>query len=170
MPGTKHFSRMKYNVARGLREIVAPRQTMPKAQWEQVKAEFGGHCIFCGQTGTKENRGIVPDHLIPVTRFGELVVGNTVPACQTCNDSRGEKDWRPFLRERFPRDADAQIARVEDYLARHPYHPPSPEKALSKSELRDYLALLAEWDSMLQRARDLQRSIEKRRKEHRHSQ
>ena len=160
---------MQYNVARGLREIVAPRQTMRKAHWEQIKQEFSGHCLFCGQSGTKENRGIVPDHLIPVTRFGELVIGNTVPACQTCNDSRGERDWRPFLRERFPGDAEAQITQVEEYLARHPYHPPSPEEALSVRELKDYQALLAEWDSMLQRARQLQASVEERRKKHAHA-
>jgi len=142
---------------------------MRKAQWEQIKQEFGGQCIFCGQSGTKENRGIVPDHLIPVTRFGELVVGNTVPACQTCNDSRGEGDWRPFLRERFPADAEAQIARIEEYLARHPYHPPSPEEALSAGELKDYRALRDEWDSMLERARRLQASVEKRRKKHAHT-
>lgn len=169
MPGTRHFTRMQYNVARGLREIVAPRQTMRKAQWEQIKQEFGGRCIFCGQAATKENRGIVPDHLIPVTRFGELVIGNTVPACQTCNDSRGERDWRPFLRERFPGDAGAQVARVEAYLYRHPYHPPSPEEALSDGELKDYQTLLKEWDSMLQRARRLQAVVEERRKKHAHT-
>lgn len=166
MPGTKHFSRMQYNVARGLREIVAPRQTMPSTQWEHIKQEFGGTCVFCGQSGTKDNRGIVPDHLVPVTRFGELVVGNTVPACQTCNDSRGERDWRPFMRERFRGDAAAQIARIEQYLERHPYHPESPEEALSESELGDYQAMLAEWDSMLQRARRLHSSVEERRKQH----
>lgn len=168
MPGTSHFTRMHYNVARGLREIVAPRQTMRKAQWEQIKQDFGAHCIFCGQAGTKENRGIVPDHLIPVTRFGELVIGNTVPACQTCNDSRGEKDWRPFLRERFSGNAEAQIARVESHLARHPYHPPSPEQALSAGELKDYRALLEEWNSMLQRAHRLQILVKERRKKHAH--
>jgi len=137
MPGTKHFTRMQYHVARGLREIVAPRQVMPKAQWERIKEEFDNRCVFCGQQGSKENRGIVPDHLIPVTQFGELVVGNTVPSCQTCNDSRGEKDWRPFLRERFAGDPDAQIMRVETYLARHPYHPTPPETALSEAEFKE---------------------------------
>lgn len=135
---------------------------MRKAQWEQIKEEFGGHCVFCGQSGTKENRGIVPDHLIPVTRSIELVIGNTMPACQTCNDSRGENDWRPFLRERFPGDAESQISRVDQYLARHPYHPPSPIGALPGKELRDYQALLVEWDSMLQSARRLQGSVRMR--------
>jgi len=157
---------MQYNVARGLREIVAPRQTMSTKQWEEIRLEFGGRCIFCGKVGTNENIGIVPDYLFPVTRFGDLVIGNTVPASQTCNDSRGERDWRPFLRERFNGDAESQIAQVEAYLARHPYHPPTAEGALSKAELAEYQGLLAEWDSMLQKARRLQQSVEARRKSH----
>lgn len=95
---------MQYNVARGLQEVVAPRQTMSKAHWQSVRSDFGDLCIFCGSEGTARNRGIVPDHLVPVTRFGELVLGNTVPASQTCNDSRGEKEWRPYLRSVFPGD------------------------------------------------------------------
>src|SRR5258706_6986700 len=164
MPGTNHFTRMQYNVSRGLREIVAPRQTMPKEQWERIKTEFGGLCVFCGGTATKENRGIVPDHLVPVTRFGELVVGNTVPACQTCNDSRGEKDWRLFIRTAYPRDPEVQISRIEEYLARHPYHPQSPAMALSPSEQVSYEALLLEWESFLTKARQLHSAAGKRRK------
>ena len=164
MPGTKHFSRMQYNVSRALREIVAPRQTMRKEQWERVKDEFGGLCLFCGSGATKENRGIVPDHLIPVTRFGELVPGNTVPACQTCNDSRGEDDWRPFIRSRYPNHPEKQIERVEEYLLKHPYHPESPESALTPSEHSDYIALLSQWESLLNKAKVLYEAAESRRK------
>lgn len=164
MPGTKHFTRMQYNVSRGLREIIAPRQTMPRKEWLRVLHEFGGMCIFCGSEGTAENRGIVPDHLIPVTQFGELVLGNTVPACQTCNDSRGERAWRPFLRLAFPGDAETQIARVEGHLAEHNYHPASLETALSVEERAAYLALVQEWELMLVKAKALYGAAEKRRK------
>lgn len=163
MPGTKHFTRMQYNVSRGLREIVAPRQTMSKAHWLLVLQEFGGLCIFCGSPGTSENRGIVPDHLVPVTRFGELVLGNTVPACQTCNDSRGEKDWRPFLRTRFPSNPEIQIRKVELHLEKHHYHPATLEQALSASEQASYLNLIQEWEALLNKARQLQTSAERRR-------
>ena len=164
MPGTKHFTRMQYNVSRGLREVVAPRQTMSKKQWQQVLEEFGGLCIFCGSAGTAENRGIVPDHLVPVTRYGELVLGNTVPACQTCNDSRGEKDWRPFLRTRFPSDPENQIAKVEAHLEKYHYKPATLELALSPTEQKIYFALLEEWESLLAKARKLHSSAEHRRK------
>ena len=165
MPGTKHFTRMQYNVARGLREIIAPRQTMSKADWMHVLREFGAACIFCGRKGTAANRGIVPDHLIPASKFGELVLGNTVPACQTCNDGRGEKAWRPFLRTKFPGDAEAQIASVERHLSKYDYQPASLERALSTEEKNAYLALLQEWEKLLTRAKALRDAAEMRRKD-----
>jgi hypothetical protein len=165
MPGTNHFGRMQYNVSRGLREIVAPRQTMSNAQWHSVLEEFGGICIFCGSAGTAENRGIVPDHLVPVTRFGELVLGNTVPACQTCNDSRGEREWRPFLRSIFSGDAEAQICRVEEHLAKYDYHPVTLDDALSPAERENYLTLLKEWEVILESARKLRDAAAKRRRD-----
>jgi hypothetical protein len=164
MPGTTHFGRMQYNVARGLREIVAPRQTISSATWQSVLDDFGGLCIFCGEAGTTENRGIVPDHLVPVTKFGELVLGNTVPACQTCNDSRGEREWRPFLRSVFSGDAEAQIGRVEAHLQKYDYRPVSLEEALSASERKAYEALLNEWEEMLHKARRLRDAAARRRK------
>lgn len=163
MPGTKHFGRMQYNVSRGLREIVAPRQSMSQKHWDQVLAEFGGLCIFCGSEGTRENRGIIPDHLIPVTRYGELVLGNTVPACQTCNDSRGNREWRTFLRHRFPSDPEAQIARVEAHLAAHDYRPATLDEALSPDEQTSYEKLLQNWADLLTEARALHDSAQRRR-------
>ena len=164
MSGTKHFTRMQYNVSRGLREIIAPRQTMSKADWKRVLEEFNAICVFCGSEETAENRGIVPDHLIPVTQFGELVLGNTVPACQTCNDSRGERAWRPFLRTRFLSDSEAQINKVESHLAKHHYHPPTLESALSAEERETYLALVQEWETMLTKAKALYTAAKRRRK------
>ncbi|MCA8116046.1 HNH endonuclease [Burkholderia cepacia] len=137
---------------------------MPQKEWERIKAEFENVCVYCECASSQENRGIVPDHLVPVTQFGELVVGNTVPACQTCNDSRGDRDWRAFLRDKFPNDADGRIERIEAHLRLHPYKAPSPETALSGQEQLDYFALLADWESLLERARALHASAEDRRR------
>lgn len=164
MPGTKHFTRMQYNVSRGLREIIAPRQTMSKADWKLVLEDFKAICVFCGSEGAAGNRGIVPDHLIPATQFGELVLGNTVPACQTCNDSRGEKAWRLFLEERFPSDAKTRIAKIEEHLAKYHYLPPTLESALSADEIEVYFALVEEWGSMLAKAKALHTAAQLRRK------
>ena len=85
MAGTTHFPRMKYNVERGLRELVAPRYRLPKKQKLEVFEAFAYKCGYCGLPGNEENRGLVLDHHIPVTEFGELVLGNAICACQRCN-------------------------------------------------------------------------------------
>lgn len=163
MKGTQHFSRMNYNVRRGLREIVAPDHRVSKQEWALVLAEFDSTCAYCGTTATAENRGIVPDHLVAVTDFGELVPGNIVPACQTCNDSRGNKPWRTFLASRFPADAANRVARIEGYIAVHNYSPRSPEASLASEELAQYNDLVAEWEDFLVKAQELQSRVTHRR-------
>lgn len=161
--GTKHFPRLGYNVSRGLREIVAPIQTMPKADWDALLGEFHGCCAFCGDGATRQNRGIVPDHLIPVTDYGELVLGNVVPACQTCNDSRGNSDWRQFIESRSPNEAPHRVARIEEHLARNPYDAIQPPEVLDAEELEQYESVLADWEELLESAKDLYEKVKERR-------
>jgi len=163
MKGTKHFPRLNYNVSRGLREIVAPIQTMSDRDWDTLLQEFDIRCAFCGEGATRENRGIVPDHLVPVTDHGELVLGNVVPACQTCNDSRGNRDWREYLRERFPDAANQRIAAIEAYLSQNPYEPVHPDAILNSDELSEYREILAEWEKIQETANSLYQKVKTRR-------
>ncbi|MEE9928554.1 HNH endonuclease signature motif containing protein [Microvirgula aerodenitrificans] len=163
MKGTKHFSRMNYNVRRGLREIVASDHKISDRDWKLILSEFNGTCAYCGEPASAENRGIVPDHLVAVTDFGELVPGNIVPACQTCNDSRGNKPWRIFISNKFPVDANNRIRRIECYIEQHNYSPCSPETSLTPEELSKYNALLLDWEAFLFKARELQSRVAQRR-------
>lgn len=150
---------MDYHVSRGLREIVAPRQTMSKASWQGILDRFDQRCAFCGENKTSENRGIIPDHLVPVTAFGELAPGNAVPACQRCNDSRGDGDWREFLAQNYPEHAKHRIQTIEAYLTDNPYVPASLEK-LAKDDQTAYADLLSGWDNLLQRAKNLRERVQ----------
>ncbi len=161
--GTRHFPRLAYNAARGLREIVAPVQTMPGEVWDAILQEFQGRCVYCGQGPTKENRGIVPDHVVPATDFGELVIGNTVPACQTCNDARGNDDWREFLSRRFPSQAEDRIAMIEYHLSQNPYNAVTPDRILTAEELESYNTILADWERVLATASRLYSTVKARR-------
>jgi NMD protein affecting ribosome stability and mRNA decay len=164
MKGTQHFSRMGYNVRRGLREIVAPAHRLSKAHWSAVLEEFSHVCAYCGGAPSAANRGIVPDHLVAVTDHGELVPGNTIPACQTCNDSRGNKDWREFIRVRFPSSARSRIAAIEAHIKRHNYSACTPESALTDEELTEYRQILQQWEALLTKAQALQARVAGRRK------
>ncbi|MCF2712015.1 HNH endonuclease signature motif containing protein [Schaalia hyovaginalis] len=66
---------------------------------ETWKLTSGGRCSYCGA-----EEALVLDHLIP-KHLGGLDTGdNLVPACRTCNGSKGAKDVLVWCRDRgvFP--------------------------------------------------------------------
>lgn len=154
---------MNYIVCRGLREIVAPSHRIAKSDWAEILKEFEHVCAYCGQIATAENRGIVPDHLVAVTQYGELVLGNTVPACQACNDARGNKDWRAFLTARNSPDRAYRIARIDEHVRKHAYLPSNPKLSLTPGELTEYTQLLRQWEDFLGKAQHLRNKVAKRR-------
>lgn len=57
-------------------------------------------CTYCGGT-----EGLTFDHLIPVSRGGPNIASNLVPACKSCNCSKGNKDifeWYAGRHEEIP--------------------------------------------------------------------
>lgn len=60
--------------------------------WKRCLNRFGGECVYCG---AKERLSM--DHVVPVTRGGSHGVGNIVPACVSCNASKGNSflmEWK----------------------------------------------------------------------------
>jgi hypothetical protein len=56
----------------------------------------GAECFYCGKPATTS------DHLRPLVESSRPSgyldePGNLVPACQPCNSSKGNRDWRTFL-------------------------------------------------------------------------
>ncbi len=55
-------------------------------------AELFGHmCAYCGGPGETW------DHIIPVRLGGETIPGNIVPACNSCNSSKGARPLSEWL-------------------------------------------------------------------------
>lgn len=59
-------------------------------------------CIYCGSESD-----LTWDHLIPASEGGPDVISNQVPACQSCNSSKGARDAIEWYRER-----DTSIPRI----------------------------------------------------------
>jgi len=154
---------MNYQVQRGMSEIVTTHD-LGDEQWRIVLTFFKNVCAFCGCEDTGNSRtGLIPDHLVPASQFGDMVLGNAVPACQDCNDARGNKDWRVWLQQSFPEQAEARARAIEKYLQKFPYTPASPETRLNEAELSEYKSILGEWKSLWERARALRDRVDKRR-------
>ena len=75
---------------RAAEAAVAEYSDLTPAEWRQIKKAFGNRCAYCGLPATKGNR-LQVDHFIPLTRGGPLTARNVVPACVSCNPSKGNK-------------------------------------------------------------------------------
>ena len=84
-------------------------------EWEAAKAHFGGACAYCGEVKQLEM-----DHAVPINKehMGEHRLGNLVPSCRQCNETKRSSDYREFL-------ADNAAARqaIEEYMRMHGYTP-----------------------------------------------
>ena len=88
-------NRDKLNNIRQLRRsrVAGLEYTLTNKQWEQTKKDFNNRCAYCGK-----ETFLTREHLIPVTKNGEYGKANIIPACRSCNCSKGNKDffeWYP---------------------------------------------------------------------------
>ncbi len=63
----------------------------PHGAWEHMKVLFGNRCAYCG----RRMKRLTQDHVTPVSKGGWHFSGNIVPACQSCNSSKGAKGLSP---------------------------------------------------------------------------
>jgi 5-methylcytosine-specific restriction endonuclease McrA len=71
---------------RRARILAAPINDFTDAQWTQLKRNFNQRCAYC-----RKKRRLTRDHVIPLSKGGSHTVSNIVPACQSCNSSKGTK-------------------------------------------------------------------------------
>jgi hypothetical protein len=94
-------------------------------------------CVYCGSPDIKRW-----DHLIAISNGGETVMGNIVPACQVCDDSKQDEDferWMISKADRSPRsrgvpDIDKRIQRIRQYIKYFGYNHQSIEERLDATE------------------------------------
>lgn len=55
------------------------------ADWHKVVAEFDSRCAYC----MRKMRRLTRDHVVPLFKGGNHTISNIVPACRSCNSSKG---------------------------------------------------------------------------------
>ncbi len=78
-----HFFYSKTRRAR-LKNVVV---NFSKDQWEAIKRAYKYRCAYCG----KKTIQLTQDHVIPLAKGGSHTPENIVPACISCNSSKGTK-------------------------------------------------------------------------------
>lgn len=66
--------------------LAKAKKTFTSSQWEEVKGRFRNRCAYCG-----ERKPLTVDHVTPVSQGGDHSISNIVPACQSCNSSKGNR-------------------------------------------------------------------------------
>ena len=80
--------------------------------WKKTKEYFNNKCCYCGKTIK-----LTQDHFIPLSKGGGYVVTNIVPSCQSCNSSKGNKDffeWYP-KQEYYSENREKKVLEFLDY-------------------------------------------------------
>ena len=139
-------------VERALRECLAARQ-FGRDETRKVLDFFGKdppECVFCGSLDVKRW-----DHLVAIKEGGETVLGNMVPACARCDDSKRNLPFEEWMRSsvggsptsRGILDVDQRIEHIKAYMQRFGYVPQTLEQRLDEREqeqLRDIRSRLQE--------------------------
>jgi hypothetical protein len=127
-------------IDRSVKEMHATRCT--RAELQTIRQYFqnngGLKCIYCGSE--EPTRW---DHLHPVSRGGDTVTGNLVPACGRCDDSKQDREVEEWVQGTSPhRPAHAELARIQADILRYRgqfhYEPVEFEAKLSEEQKKTY--------------------------------
>lgn len=77
--------------------------------WQERLVYFNNTCAYCG-AATKLDR----DHVMPLSKGGHNVIENLVPACPTCNRSKGARNTQEWYRAQqfYSRERENKILEV----------------------------------------------------------
>ena len=66
--------------------ISGAENTLTRGQWQSLLAGAHGVCTYCRKAAP-----LSMDHVIPLSRGGGHTASNVVPACKSCNSSKGNR-------------------------------------------------------------------------------
>jgi len=92
--------------------------------WSDLKEAFNNECAYCGRSedvaGTLQQ-----EHIIPFNCDGEYALGNIIPACKSCNASKGKKnmdEWyaqQDFFSEERLNKIIQYAENPENFISKH---------------------------------------------------
>jgi 5-methylcytosine-specific restriction endonuclease McrA len=89
-----HPERRRATEQRRRARIAGVLTTLTADEWEAILESAGHVCIYCGSQDS-----LTMDHVVPISKGGQHVAENIVPACLSCNSSKGPQLISEFLSE-----------------------------------------------------------------------
>lgn len=65
----------------------SPINDLTREQWNEIKGAYGFRCVYCG----RKMQRLTMDHIVPLSKGGAHTASNVVPACASCNASKGNR-------------------------------------------------------------------------------
>ena len=86
----------KFNIINERRRSKAKQliSTLTNKEWENIKTIFNNKCAYCGK-----EKSLTQEHIIPVSKGGNYTKENIICACQSCNSSKGTKDFLTWYKK-----------------------------------------------------------------------
>lgn len=93
----RNTARAKDNASRNGEVRRARQRNLPAfkvtdREWRRLCNRFDNRCAYCS-----ERKSLQREHVVPISRGGQHSIGNLLPACKSCNLSKGTKflsEWR----------------------------------------------------------------------------
>jgi hypothetical protein len=94
---------------------------------QAAKSYFDNKCAYC-----EERNDLHFDHAVPInkTSLGLHRVGNLVSSCAECNQQKGQRDFRVFLKGTS--DGDRKIDKISTYMTSLNYVPLSDDNQIKE--------------------------------------
>ena len=88
---------------------LVPKRSAKQRFRQQIFEAWQHCCAYCDAAAD------TLDHVKPRHKGGNTVVSNLVPACRTCNRSKGSENWHEWFITQSTWTA-ARAARIQDWL------------------------------------------------------
>lgn len=117
-PGTLTKAQLtrRANELRRARTLGADCRVISDRDWRRLTARFNGLCAYCQNRPWTER-----DHIIPLKKGGRYAIGNLLPVCHNCNDSKNARllvTWkRTITHGQVPRPANLDTYTQRDQVA-----------------------------------------------------
>lgn len=114
--GFRFRSQKVVHAARRRARILGLADNFSETDWNRCLDWWDNCCAYCGEPKDLFRR-LFQDHVVPVVSGGAYVPDNIIPACQTCNTSKGKRELQDWASWKFgERKAKKILARIEAYF------------------------------------------------------
>src|SRR5690606_17510570 len=77
------------------RRVASRVNDLTDEQWIDLMETWGG-CAYC----SAEEPALQKDTMLPISRGGRYTLDNVVPACRSCNASKGNNELTTWMRRK----------------------------------------------------------------------